>query len=104
MGGDEFVILLADTDPDEVNVVLTKMHKRILQLAEETRFPIGISIGACIMEHAHTDVEALLACVDALMYEAKKAGKNQLRLRTVETCPSDVEPPRASTGILLSRN
>jgi len=49
-----------------------------MDLTESRRFPVTFSIGVATFEKMPQGVEDLLSAADALMYKAKKAGKNQI--------------------------
>ncbi|MDD5633778.1 MAG: diguanylate cyclase [Candidatus Omnitrophica bacterium] len=81
-GGEEFTILLPETDKVEaVNVA-----ERIRQKVEETRFEldepqtakITVSIGVVCFPEDATEKEPLLQKVDKALYQAKKSGKNRV--------------------------
>jgi PleD family two-component response regulator len=37
-----------------------------------------LSVGLCM--HTHDDLEAMMRCADAKLYEAKESGRNQVRV------------------------
>ena len=81
-GGDEFVVLLPEVDGEEdVRVVAEK----ILQSFSEP-FQLGAaamsvtaSVGMALFPEDGQDAEELLCHADAAMYQAKQAGRNDLR-------------------------
>ncbi|MHB1614258.1 MAG: diguanylate cyclase [Actinomycetes bacterium] len=83
-GGDEFVVLLVDTDLDEA----TAIAERLLTTSERLgvglaapQAPVTLSIGvAAALDLLDTD--ALLAQADRAMYEAKRAGGGRVRVTT----------------------
>lgn len=90
-GGDEFVVLLPEVDSEEdVRVVAEK-----ILIAFEKPFELGVaamsvtaSIGIALFPHQGRDVEELLCHADAAMYQAKQAGRDELR--TYREPPDDV--------------
>lgn len=90
-GGEEFVILVSQ--PTEAG--LRKAADRIRAQVESEPFrsgeepvPVTISLGAAIAipRRDETDVaERLLTAADEAMYEAKRSGRNQVRLRSLLT-------------------
>lgn len=80
MGGDEFALLLPTTDPDAARFVLRKLHATLNRHMHEHGWPITASIGAVTFLQAPDSADQLLRAADKMMYAAKLAGKNQLRL------------------------
>ena len=74
MGGDEFLAVLAHTDPDGPAVLANRLHDRVkrtpLLLAGQP-LPITISIGSAISQN-ETDPAALVLRADQAMYRAKR--------------------------------
>lgn len=78
-GGDEFVILLQDSDTSSVDT----MAKRLIQTFKEpfrineTNFFLSSSIGIVLYPQDASCAEDLIKHADTAMYEAKNKGKNQ---------------------------
>ena len=82
LGGDEFVVLLPETDADSAQALLERMRHAIERSPDIISVGVTPSIGL-VFEHPITsDIEGLLRKADALMYEAKRDGKNTVRSRT----------------------
>ncbi|RUM49811.1 MAG: hypothetical protein DSY47_02880, partial [Hydrogenothermus sp.] len=85
-GGDEFVIVLPETDEKGAHLVA----KRILKNVENhfIKTPDGkiinpkISIGVSTYPEHTDNVEDLFSLADTMMYKAKSAGKGQIKLPT----------------------
>lgn len=82
-GGDEFAVLLPETQKDAAVEVANKL----LRLFNETNLTIAghtfspsASIGMALFPDHGTDFNALVVYADAAMYEAKGAGRNCWRL------------------------
>lgn len=79
MGGDEFTIILQDIHQSD-NVIL--VANKILATLTEPLFLMGhtcrisASLGICIAPRDGSDMETLLNCADAAMYESKARSKN----------------------------
>jgi diguanylate cyclase (GGDEF)-like protein/PAS domain S-box-containing protein len=75
-GGDEFFILLPNTDYNGAS----KVAKRLNTLVEETHFPkvnhVNISIG--VAEYQRQDIDEFVYTIDDLMYQAKKKRKQSV--------------------------
>ncbi|HEX2604683.1 MAG TPA: GGDEF domain-containing protein [Oxalicibacterium sp.] len=83
LGGDEFAILLRHIN-DEKNAesIAAKMLAAMPQPVHRN-LHLGASIGICVQRAGILPYEDVLKSADRLMYEAKAAGKNQYRLRTL---------------------
>lgn len=83
LGGDEFTILLNDTNStDAIFAVARKiLHSltRPFRVAGHELF-VTASIGISIYPADGEDVETLLKCADSAMYRAKELGRNQAQL------------------------
>jgi diguanylate cyclase (GGDEF)-like protein len=83
-GGEEFVIILPET-PREMAIKLAenlREHVEKLPFVGREVMPGGVltvSIGVATFPQDGEDAAALIKRADAAMYEAKRAGKNQVR-------------------------
>lgn len=80
VGGDEFCMLLKDTDLDAVKLRLKALFERIAQFRfmwEEQAFSIGASIGVVSLDGSFPDVPSALKAADAGCYLAKASGRNR---------------------------
>lgn len=124
-GGDEFVILLPETDAAGAMALAERLRQVIAQFpfvrpdasaARTFRQPMTISLGVAVFPGDGTTAEALLAQADRRMFEAKQQGYNRVvaavqvgerrRQRRIElnvpiaVCSPDEEPPGAwHTGV-----
>lgn len=79
IGGEEFVILLPETDIVGAHVVGEKIIERVTHLNRKKRgIDVTASIGAAALD-ATDDEESLVARADANLYTAKRAGKNRVQ-------------------------
>jgi diguanylate cyclase (GGDEF)-like protein len=84
-GGDEFLIILEETAPDEARAILERWRLAVERLPRATTtagatagLPVTISVGACVLgasEVVPTAAEILTAA-DRALYAAKHAGRN----------------------------
>jgi len=88
-GGDEFTIILANTDEaagidiaESIRLAVGEVHI----MSNEKRVPLAISIGIsyCSGSHEQCDAVTLLATADAALYQAKASGRN--RITSISAC------------------
>jgi diguanylate cyclase (GGDEF)-like protein len=87
-GGDEFVILLAQTGPESVALVARKLKDKLSHLVQRNNWPVTFSIGAVTFENPPDSVEKLIIAADEQMYNAKMNGKNRIHYKVMEACDS----------------
>ena len=78
IGGDEFIVILIETDHDLALQIANRMRKEIamIRIPEDDMF-VTISIGHAVSEgESHL---ALIEKADKALYQAKRAGKNKVR-------------------------
>jgi diguanylate cyclase (GGDEF)-like protein len=80
VGGDEFKILLPDTDEETALIILKRLKQITDSLSQDSRFsqtskPVGIALGL-VQWHKGESLKELSSRVDKLMYKDKKASKN----------------------------
>jgi diguanylate cyclase (GGDEF)-like protein len=84
MGGDEFILLLPDTDV----MGAQRVAEKILQAAlvpiqtEQHELTVTPSIGIALYPEDGSDLDTLSRCADAAMYRAKEDGRNGYRFFT----------------------
>jgi len=93
-GGDEFVVLLPETDPTGAFVLAEKIRQEVAEL----RVPISgaalqpsVSIGVVSFPEDGRTTDELLITADSSMYRSKRAGKN--RVTGVDEPGGDVGEP-----------
>jgi diguanylate cyclase (GGDEF)-like protein len=84
LGGDEFAILLPETAAAGAATWLYKLRAALVREIAEGHWPVTCSLGAATFLRPPQDVDALVRRIDALMYEAKRDGKNGCRHVVVE--------------------
>ena len=87
-GGDEFVILLAQTGAESVALVARKLKEKLSNLMQENSWPVTFSIGAVTFENPPDSVEQLVIAADRQMYNAKKNGKDRIHYKVIEAFDS----------------
>jgi diguanylate cyclase len=78
-GGEEFVVLLPDTDTGEAQAVLTRLQRQLtasLFMHDNQEVFVTFSAGVTALREAEA-LEAALERADEALYEAKRTGKNR---------------------------
>ena len=83
VGGDEFIVLLPQTDARDAEAVLRKLEEHLAAVMRQGPWPVTVSIGAATFEKPPVSVERMVETVDVLMYSAKAGGKARLEKRVV---------------------
>jgi diguanylate cyclase (GGDEF)-like protein len=80
-GGEEFAILLSQTNPEHALAVAEKLRRsvEIWQFPGVPR-PVTISAGTAVYPDHGSTRDELVKAADAGMYAAKQAGRNQARM------------------------
>jgi len=81
MGGEEFAILLPETDTAGARRLAERIRHLVMQAAvpadgDIVRFTVSIGVASC-RGGEHT-VDSLLSCADEALYQAKHAGRNRV--------------------------
>ena len=87
IGGDEFVILLRDTDAEGAAFVAQALLDMLLRQPFEIdgmSIPVHASIGISIYPDNGLDIGTLIKHADVAMYRAKEEGRNGFRFFTTE--------------------
>jgi diguanylate cyclase (GGDEF)-like protein len=77
-GGDEFVILMPDTEGRSAQMLLEQMHDNLDQTMIQGGWPVTFSIGVVTYLKVPSTVDELIRNADELMYTAKRSGKSRL--------------------------
>ena len=80
-GGEEFVVILTETDIDQARIPLERFRKTVETLAlqyENKIIDVTVSIGACQYDDKIKTKEEFLHIVDDALYEAKNTGRNKV--------------------------
>ncbi|MBN2447326.1 MAG: diguanylate cyclase [Phycisphaerae bacterium] len=83
-GGEEFVVICPDADGNAANDVAERL-RRAIERAQITvdgnTLSVTVSVGAAVQRERHSEAEALISEADAMLYEAKGHGRNQVWYR-----------------------
>ena len=78
-GGEEFIVLISEMDPDKVLDVAERLRRRVEEApieVENASIRLTISIGAAHLESGDKDLDAVIHRADKALYEAKNRGRN----------------------------
>ncbi len=91
LGGEEFVLLLPDTDSPGAGVVAGRLQEAIRSLGVKNeaspfdhRLTISIGIGAVSRPQSGVDPTVLVDCADQALYDAKHQGRNRNCTRSLD--------------------
>ncbi len=78
VGGDEFVIMLPETDEESAGGVMAKVRENLLASMARNGWPVTFSIGFITFEKPPATAEEMIAQSDRLMYSIKNSKKNDI--------------------------
>lgn len=86
LGGDEFILMLPDTDAEGAALVAEKLIQTALVPFQIDRHELTVtpSIGIAMFPQDGMELDALSRCADAAMYRAKADGRNSFRFFTAD--------------------
>jgi diguanylate cyclase (GGDEF)-like protein len=82
VGGDEFLILLPETDAEGARIVCEKVRDRLAAAMHARGWPVSASFGVLTCPEAPATLEEMTRRADALMYRSKSAGRNRMTAET----------------------
>lgn len=82
VGGDEFAVLLPETDEQSARAAISNMLEKLSKKMLEYRWPITFSIGVVTVINPDTSVDEILGIADKMMYSVKNNGKNNVKYTT----------------------
>ena len=87
-GGDEFVIILPDTSPDEAMLLADRLHQALskepVTLANNVVVNLTVSIGVATYPTHASSIEEIIRRADEALYWIKSHGRNRTRLYSFE--------------------
>lgn len=102
LGGEEFALLLSDAEVEPVRVAAERIREQVQRL--QTTLPDGtmlqmtVSIGVAVSHRATAELPEMLSLADRAMYEAKRAGRNQVFVRDLDAQYEDEEADHGGNG------
>jgi len=88
IGGDEFVVLLPETNEAAAVVALSHVRETLQALTSGYGPEVKASVGAVTFVSPPGSVEEMLQLADVAMYQAKKAGGDRLESMTISRGPN----------------
>jgi len=76
LGGDEFGILLVETDSLKAQTVVAKLQEILMLTIRKNSWPISMSFGVLSCTDTFCSAEKMISIADQLMYSVKKNTKN----------------------------
>lgn len=79
-GGEEFAVIMTDTNAPEAAKVIDEIRKvfsRLLHMSDNKEFKVTFSCGIADIKH-FPDVKSVSEAADKALYQAKKKGRNQV--------------------------
>ncbi len=79
-GGEEFVVILTETDINQAIIPLERFRKTVETLGltyQDQEVTVTVSIGACQLSPSIKTKEEFLQKVDETLYQAKNSGRNK---------------------------
>jgi diguanylate cyclase (GGDEF)-like protein len=84
IGGDEFTLLLPETDSNEAEGLIERIKNELMKLVNENQWPITFSIGIVSFISTPNSVEEMINVADTLMYSVKNSSKNRTVVQVIE--------------------
>lgn len=78
VGGDEFAILLPETNSEQARSVICKIREKLNAAMAEESWSVTFSMGVLTCAEIPVTVDEMIKIADSLMYEVKKSGKNSV--------------------------
>ncbi|MEK7877363.1 MAG: SulP family inorganic anion transporter, partial [Pseudomonadota bacterium] len=104
LGGDEFALLLPETQSEAAQIVVKRIHRFLLDLAQRNEWPVTFSFGVATFLRPPESVEEMIKKADALMVAAKNSGGNTVRheiIGPIEVSGSFIDAVGSRTLTLL---
>lgn len=79
-GGEEFAVIMTDTNAPEASKVIDEIRKvfsRLLHMSDNREFKVTFSCGIADIKH-FPDVKSVSEAADKALYQSKKKGRNQV--------------------------
>jgi diguanylate cyclase (GGDEF)-like protein len=78
IGGEEFALILPETDVDGALKVAEKIRSALSSVSGELKRPLTLSIGISVLHGMDIEAELIIQQADLALYQAKESGRNQI--------------------------
>ena len=96
-GGDEFVVILPEADPEDAQVVAERIRAKVeghrFTGGRRLKIALTVSIGAAVFPDNALSPHQLISSADQAMYAAKAGNKNCIRLAAHSIANSSMDQP-----------
>jgi len=76
--GNEFAVLLPNTDPETARKLFAELHLLLSERAHSEGWPIGFSIGVAVIENPDISTDRAMGFADDLVHKVKESDKSGL--------------------------
>lgn len=86
-GGEEFVVALPNTSPDDAQVVAERLKNQVSELPSKegmSELHLSITIGIAVANNDEVTLESLIKQADQMLYIGKRDGRNQIVMPRTE--------------------
>jgi len=83
LGGDEFSVLLPETDHENGMVVVEKVRRQLRESMRKRNWPVTFSVGVTSFRTAPESVDEMIREADRVMYSVKLKGKDAVAAQAV---------------------
>lgn len=83
IGGDEFVIMLPNTDEHGAKTLIDRTREKLSETMRNNNWPVTFSIGIAVFSTPPNSPNDMLKMADELMYQVKKSGKDNVVVKHI---------------------
>ncbi|MES2037516.1 MAG: diguanylate cyclase [Pseudomonadota bacterium] len=88
IGGEEFAAILPGCGQKEAEMIAQRVRNKLastsIDIGDDQKIAVTVSIGASFIHQAVPDIEALLLVADKALYRAKENGRNRVEIDDVD--------------------